>query len=297
MHSADINQEVQSIKAALENWPQTTITGGQLANLIKSVAPQIDIRSIVGRPAGSGALTEFISRELFDVVERIGNQGADTLHRVLGREVKLMEAASSSQIWRTFVSPNSLQHLVLNKSARCLLVRDVPASEGAGEIEVPKASPEEHDRIRSEFVASLSESEAAALSERIGDDLKFATWIAALRDCSSQMMRRWGTYRRKELSKLFNSRIMALNLDEQLQQAILEQIGAAELSAYGSLKRGEPALPKQAERRSNASDLGPEGLSNARRIAHAVVDRLSYDDLRALKLPLGAVLDAIQAKA
>jgi hypothetical protein len=290
----EIADELRAIKAALESHPAPTITGGQLASLIGSAAPDLDVRAVVGKPTGSGAISAFVQSYLADVVERIGNQGADTLHRILGREVELIPAPSSSpQNWRTFVSPNSVQHLVLSPSAQSLFVRETPASSADGEIEVAKASSEEHDAMRQDFVSSLPEAVAAILKEYAGYD----SWIAALRQRLPKAMPRWGAFRRERLSDLFVSRITELELEEALREIILKQIRDSETSAYRAAKKGKalPAGPGEAQS-EGAQDMA-QAVSRARRLAHAAIDRLGYEELRALKMPLGAVLDAIQTEA
>jgi len=294
VNDTEIADELRAIKAALESHPAPTITGGQLASLIGLAAPDLDVRAVVGKPRGSGAISAFVQSYLSDVVERIGNQGADTLHRILGREVELIPAPSSSpQIWRTFVSPNSVQHLVLSPSAQSLFVRETPASPADGEVEVAKASSEEHDAMRQDFVFSLPDAVAAVLKEYAGYD----SWIATLRERLPTVMPRWGAFRRQRLSDLFASRVTELELEDPLRGTILKQIRDSETSAYHTAKKAKalPLGPGEAPN-ERAQDVS-QAISRARRLAHAAIDRLGYDELRALKLPLGAVLDAIKTEA
>ncbi|MEJ7776994.1 MAG: hypothetical protein WKF52_06390 [Sphingomicrobium sp.] len=297
MDRTDISNELRAIKVALEDRSAPTITGGQLFALIRSAAPDLDIRTVVGMPKGSGALTEFIRMYLSDVVERIGNQGGDILHRIMGREVATLPPSASSQIWRTFVSPNSSQHLVLSISARRLLARDTSASTAEGDVEVAKASPDEHDRMRADFAASLPEPAAAVLREQVASDADFESWIVALREHLPETTRQWGYYRRRRLSELFAARITGLELEDPLQRAVLEQIRTAEFSAYEKPRDAKAALVKQGARQTGGPDDATDATSRVRRLAHAAVDLLAYDELRALRMPLGAMLDAIRAKA
>lgn len=297
MDSIDFADEVRAIRAALMGRPGPTITGSQLFDLIRSTAPDLDIRAVVGMPKGPGALTEFVGRYLSDIVERIGNHGGDNLYRIDGREVAALANSASPQIWRTFVSPNSPQHLVLSRSQRCLLVRNTPASIAESELEVAKASPDEHDGMRIAFVASLPKPAVAILSEHVASDADFESWIVALREHLPEAMRQWGHYRRQRLSELFAARITGLELEDSLQRAILEQIKGAELAAYGTRDRGKLVLVKQAARRVSGPHDAMDETSRARQLAHAAIDLLAYDDLRALRIPLGAILDAIRAEA
>jgi len=297
MDNIDIANELRAIKVALEGYPVSTITGGQLFSLIHRVVPDLDIRAVVGMPKGPGALTAFIREYLLDDVERIGNQGGDILYQIAGREITALPTSSSPLIWRTFVSPNSSKHLLLIRSTQRVLVRDTPTSTGESELEVAKASPEEHDKIRADFMVSMPESSAAILREHVAPEADFETWIAALKEYQPQMMPQWGQFRRHRLSELFAARITELKLEEPLQRVVLEQIKASELSAYDTPKAGKVVSAKQAVRQAGGLNDPTDATLLARRLAHVAIDRLSYDDLRALRMPLGVMLDAIRAES
>ena len=296
MDTADIVNELNAIRIALEGRASPTITGSQLSTLISSTAPDVDIRAVVGKPAGSGALTEFVRRHLSDVLEPIGNQGCDILHRIKGREFAELPPAASPEVWRTFVSPNSVQHLVLMPSVRRLVVRSTPASTADGELEVAKASTSEHDEMRADFMAAMSEPDAKVLKEHVASDTDFLPWIAALREHLPESTRQWGYYRRERLAKLFVARITALKLEVSLHQDVLKQIRTAELSAYDVRKDREAVLSTKMPRKTGRTDAASDATTRARQLAHAAIDALAYDELRALRRPLGAMLDAIRAE-
>jgi hypothetical protein len=289
----EIPHELNRVTGALEDWHAPTITGSQLFALIRSAAPNLDVRAYVGIPKGPGALTEFARRYLSEVVERIGNQGGDVLYGIRGKEAVALQPSGVAQVWRTFVSPNSPQHLVLSRSAGRLVARDTPASSAEDELEVAKASLEEHDGIRAAFMASLPEPELAVLGNHVAADAEFRSWITALRQHLPNTFREWGVYRRRRLSELFAARIDGLGLDDPLRRAALEQIRISERSAYAIAKDGNFGISKQGARPTIVGDDATDATSRARQLAHAAIDRMAYDDLRALRIPLGAMLDAI----
>lgn len=297
MYNPDITDELRAIETALKARPEPTITGGQLFALIGSVAPELSIRELVGIPRGPGALTEFVRCHLTAMVERIGNAGGDILYRISGRDVGTLPLAASSDVWRTFVSPSSPKHIVLSRSARRLVTRDTTAVAAEDEVEVAKASSAEHDKMRADFTASLPESEAATLRDHVVSDTDFASWIAALRQYLPEAMRLWGHYRRRRLSQLFATRIDELALEESLQRAVLAQVKAAEVSAYERPKDGTAAVAKDVTRPIRSPEEATNTTSRARLLAHAAIDLLAYDELRALRLPLGVMLDAVRAES
>jgi len=290
----DINEALRAIRSAIQAWTGPTITGGQLAALIRAAAPGMEIRSIVGISKGPGALTEFIKSHLSDTVERIGSQGSDALLRIVGRDLEAASSAASPQLWRTFVSPNSDQHLVLSGAGGVLISREAAASIDAGETEVEKATVEEHDRIRADFVKTLPDRSVALLGG-LAADAEFEDWIAAMREQLPGSMRDWGHFRRKRLSELFTARIKSLAVKELVQQTVIEQVKASELAAYGKAVKAADAAKRPSKPTKDGGD-GTDRVAAARRMAHAAIDLLSYDDLRALKIPLGVMLDTIASE-
>lgn len=294
MTDIDISKQLQAIEAALKERVGPTITGGQLFSLISSAAPDLDIRAVVEIPKGPGALTEFVRRHLAGLVERIGNHGGDILYQIDGRDLGDLPPDSSIDIWRTFVSPSSSKHIVFSRSAGRLISRDTPASPADDEMEISKASAAEHDEIRANFTASLSEGDAAALNKHVAPDAKFASWIGTLREHLPEVTAKWGQYRRYRLSDLLATRIRELGLEEPLQQALLAQVKRVEVSAYEHSKRNDSANSNHGVKQGQAD--APHVTTQARRLAHAAIDLLTYDELRSIKLPLGVMLDAFRAE-
>lgn len=281
---------LSAIETALKNYPGATITGGQLATLIRAEAPGLDLRALAGIPKGPGAVTAFVTQHLSGLVERIGNKGGDVLYRIDGREVVDMPPPAA-EVWRTFVSPSSPNHIVFSRATGRLASRNTPAA-GSDEFGVDKASLTEHDEIRAGFVDTLPEAEAAILRERVAPETTFMSWMSALREHLPEAAGKWGRYRRHKLSELLAAHIRGLGLDEPLQRAALAQARDAERSAYEQSKSQQTTVGKPADTLPAAQD---DATAHARRLAHAAVDLLAYDELRALKMPLGVLLDAIRS--
>ncbi|RFD19526.1 hypothetical protein DY926_11040 [Komagataeibacter melaceti] len=282
-----LDVHIAAILEALSNWPEATITGGQLNKLIQGAAPNLDIRAMVGMPTGSGALAAFVLRHLSDDLEQIGYQGKDVLYSIQGREASKLPDGAASQIWRTFVSPSSSKHLVLKQSIPLLLARDAPANGDEAEIEIRKADLDEHDAIRRAFADTLPPVAATALERSGAADADFNKWIATLRRAVPGSVRDWGEFRRQKLAELFRSRIMDIGLSPAIQSAVLGQLTAAERGAYSAYAKATK-LPRRASSSAGAKDT----FARARRLVHAAVDLMTLDELRTIRLPLGVVLDA-----
>lgn len=293
MTNNEIDTAVGAVRAAIAQSQKSTLTGGQIASIIRSAAPNLDVRAAVGIPKGSGALTAFIEQYLSEQLERIGKQGMDTLHHVKGREIQTPSTLASPDIWRTFVSPNSKQHLVLSISTGLLLSRETAASSN-DELDIPKATTVEHDTIRAEFSKSLPRQALARLEENLLSDAEFEAWIMALRTYAPEEVRRWGHFRRQRLSELLQARVNEAQITTALREKVWAQIHASEAAAYETRKGGgKGAAEHEPAAIATVNDPTNEVLGRARWFAHAAIDRLSYDELRALKIPLGALLDVV----
>lgn len=299
MENHDIAGDLAAIETALRDRANPTITGGQLFSLMQSVAPRLNFRETVAIPRGPGALTEFVRVYLSGILEKIGNQGGDILYRVDGRDTDDLSNEETSNLWKNFVSPSSPRHLILERGSKRLVSRLNPASAENDEVELERASTEEHDQIRADFMATLSSSEADEMAKHVTPGTKFADWILALREHLPEAVRRWGLYRRDRLHDLFLQRVTALSLDATLKEKVINQIRASQHSAYERQKEARStSFTDPLHGKSLAGRKSQDDLSEAARVlTHAAVDLMSYDELRTLKLPLGIVLDALRSRA
>jgi len=293
----DIADDLEAIKAALRDRPSPTITGGQLYSLMEAAAPELNFREVVGILRGPGALSQFVQSFLSDILDRIGNQGGDLLYRVDGRDAGQVPDELPN-LWKNFVSPSSPRHLIVDRISNRLISRATAASVGDNEVEIPKATDDELNHIRADFEASLPPPDAAELAKNVAPGAPFAEWIAALRQCLPEAVRKWGVYRRDRLHDLFERRVAELDLPEQLKAKVLFQIRASQHAAVERQRESKlvsTATPRT-DRVASIRDTHDNAVEEARSLTHCAVNLLSYDELRALKLPLGVVLDAFRSQ-
>ena len=299
MNPIDIDDEIAAIEAELLLRPSSEITGGQLFSLMGHIAPGLNFREVVGILKGPGALTEFVQRYLSGALIRKGNQGGDTLYVIASHPGCDWSSNESRDLWQNFVSPSSPRHIVFEQNRGRLVSRATIASAADGEIAIARATDDEHDRIRADFVGKLGPDDAAALAQHAPPTENFPIWIAALRRHLPDQVRNWGVYRRDRLLELFKERIRALGVDASLESKVIEQINASQLAAYQKPKepsheRLDGAKPGAVSQLSRKNPDMP--ITRARELAHIAVDLMDYDELRAIRLPLGIILDAVYSK-
>lgn len=296
MNQTDMRGALGSIRAALKSRPDGAITGSQVHSLIQSVAPELNVREVVGIPTGPGALTKFIQDHLSDSLQRIGNHGGDVLYGIVGHQQPAHGLQDTSSIWRTFVSPRSQFKIAYDREEKRLKLVDDEQLQEDGLVELPKASLDEHDELRQEFVDQLEPAQAESVNETVRPDTDFTTWIATLRTEFPSIYRAWGTFRKRRLLDLFVDRASAAGLEGDDHQNLLQQIKASQFAAYDTAKQlkfqGE-IRPDPKRSQSTRYEKPRSEVEEARALVHLAVDLMAHDDLRAIKLPLGVVLDAI----
>lgn len=296
MNHTDLRSSLGSIRAALMSRPDGAITGSQVHSLIQSVAPELNIREVVNIPTGPGALTKFIQDHLSDALERIGNHGGDVLYGIVGHHQPAHGHQDTSSIWRTFVSPGSHLKIAYDREEKKLKLVDEDRLEEDKLVEVPKASLDEHDELRQEFIDQLEPTSAEELNAAVEADSDFQTWIATIRTDFPAIYRAWGNFRKRGLLDLFLDRAGAVGLEEDDHQSLVQQMKASHFAAYDNAKElrfqtGSQPAPKRSQ---PVRDARPRSeVEEARALVHLAVDLMAHDDLRSIKLPLGVVLDAI----
>lgn len=295
----ELNKSLDAVKAALRHYAREQITGGHVHGLIQSAAPEINVREVVGIPTGPGALTQFINIYLKDHLERVGNQGGDILYGIAGHAGEVGKGTTSPSIWRAFVSPNSSSFLVLKRDEMKLVVRADPPKEAANEIEIAKAAVVEHDIIRKDFESVLSDEELQTIHRLNEAHSDFTNWIAALRAEVPAIYKKWGIYRKEKLFELFVSRVEPLEIEEDGRLALIAQIKESQRNSYeASLASKDSVRPTEARPTSQylatlTKSSSAISIDRARKLAGRAIELMAYDDLRALKIPLGALLDAM----
>jgi hypothetical protein len=299
MTNQDLSTRLNGIEAAIRNRPDSAITGGQLYDLMTAVAPNLDFREIVGIRKGPGALTAFVENHLGGVLTKAGNQGGDVLYQVDDRRIDEPVDHDSVQLWKNFVSPQSPRYIVFEPDRPRLASRLSPASAERGEKDIAKASYSEHDNVRKDFMNSLSEGDRNEINRIAGEDCRFQDWMIAIKEYSFDIVKRWGVWRKDNIFELFCSRIKELNLEEEVNNKIVSQIRNSQKAAYS--RAISPRVKDVDVSRSTMSELrgtiqGQKFLLDPRELAQLAIEFMAIDDVRSLRIPLGAILDAMQSK-
>lgn len=282
------------IRSALERCEGQSKTGAQIHQIIAEAAPDLDIRSLVEIPAGPGALTKFIETYLDETVKRMGRQGGDVLYQI-GNRIAPLPQMHDPNIWRAFVSPNAVNHLCLQMPDMRLITAE--SLDLDGDVRhIERVTEDEHDAIRQGFLSGLSEGQRGLIDPGTSQASPYEEFVQTLR--SGGLMRQWGRYRRDAFQKLLAERLEQISIAREYIPSILNQLMASQKALFKQEEnKSQHELSLQIERsRQDRNHESHRDVDFARLLARSVIDHMGHNEIRAIHLPFGALLDALNAR-
>lgn len=295
-------EEIQQITDQLVRSAQTsggTVLGARAGNIVRAALPGF-------RPESYGArsLREFISQHV-PALHVVGFSGPDPIYgladAVLTPDPEGRSQATIADLWRVWVSPGSPLALSISPSSGG--VRAVPrdADQVPDEVRVSSASLETHRLIAEEFSRDPDlppglAATLAAILTRSSEDPRpwWQKWQEVLRSNDPVFYQRWSERRRAGLEQALLATLDASGLGEEARQHAFGTISAR--TARSRATRGSPSrAPHTTTRSLPTANAIPSGI-DIREIVRFVIGKMGEDELRALPLPLGLVLDAISAQ-
>ncbi|MBI3716161.1 MAG: hypothetical protein HY255_09225 [Betaproteobacteria bacterium] len=308
-NNAPADEVLSRIVLAIQSFPTESISGAQLGTLVRTVAPDLDIRQAVGMPPyGSGALTRFVDQFLSKTLTRVGRNreeisgGGDWVYEKLEHSSAAELTAGqvllshAQDYWNAFVRPSDLRQLVVDVTSGTLELRPRNEADLAAHLRtIEKVSLEEFRSITKEFIAELKARESSqALAERLDLTSGYNDFVWLLKDAGHSYFINWSIHRRDRLKELFLSRLEPLNLDSNTKQKLLVALDQSQAYARDANKQkiqdvvfGQHGYQLRASRPSVGDDI-------TRRAIREVIDKMSISEIRALPIPFGYALDAIQ---
>lgn len=235
---------------------------------------------------GASTLREFIAKYVPDVCEK-GASGLDPIYGLREWGASGPEEPSLVLAWRAWVSPGSPLAIIVDRKSGQIRLRNRHLEVAENEISVLPADAQTHRMIAERFVTSqdLDDQSRQTLQSVLEGERStwWSRWSAALRGPCVAIAHRWAEHRRRELESELVRVLSEQGANEQVQTTVLRAIRIA--------RDGNPKPSHQGYSQPQASQsTQPLDL---RRISHAVIERMSEHELRALTLPVGLVLDAI----
>ena len=283
MDSAEITPTiVDQIIEIVRTHPNAEILGAQLGSEVRAaLREQHGLDSL----PGGRSLREFIREHVSGVFE-VRRRGQDVVYAIgpapRDQDTKPEPPVIDVQAWKTFVSPNGPYRLFVNPEAQQFRLKSAKAaSEPSPWVQLPTCPPEVHLQIAEQFAETLEPNQRTTMKEILKHErwwLELASWGR-----SHGVSDEWKLFRRQRLFEELEKSLQRLDL----RPDILRQSEPRSRRIGQGLRRNGPR-----ENKSLAALESPD--EKLRSIAVHIVQGLSTDELRGLKLPLGEVLDAIR---
>lgn len=260
-----------------------TVTGSALAAKLKEAGIVLSFGEL-----GFRNLREFVLSEVPES-QIVGRSGMDLVYGMRGTPYNTNAVETDrSDFWRIWVSPNSPIALLIAIASGAVSAINRRQSVPVGFIKLEPPDALTHRSIARCFSATLSEPEAAPLLEICREESREwrYRWNEALR--KTPLFPRWMEFRREEFQK---------RLEESLQQAGLERssIDFAVGEVLRSHERARSDVPVERDHENNRRSVKLKiDDMLLRQVVLEIIDRMGVDELRSLRLPVGAVIDAIE---
>ncbi|WP_457792984.1 hypothetical protein [Pseudomonas syringae] len=284
--SEQIEAAVDLLKASLEIRPEKHITGAVFGELVRKTTPELDIRAI-GLPE-KATFSRFIDKYFTGILHRSKRQGSDWLYTIGGSASPIPQEPDYG-IWRAFVRPNSKLSVGLVEPSQALIVMDndnpTPSARLISSVTLAELTT---------IIAAFNDSETSSGNTNLPDaSQSYPLWTAELREKDRATYRRWTEFRITRLIGVFRDRLATLDLAPDRLDFLV-----------GFLERSRNARPVKAASKPVKSVLAIEGSSlpvhgvattelELKNLVLRAVMNLSMAELRELRLPVGAMLDAL----
>lgn len=300
-------EDLIRVTDAITLYQGPTITGAALGVLVRRAAPNLNLRAAANLPIGTGALAKFVGEHLSHLLRKAGQTasdgtGGDIVYQVLrpqGTSAEQTQEGTRSvahDFWNAFVRPSDKRVLLILPS------EDGPKlhlADGTDHVDgklLEKVSLEEFRSISDEFLRMLkSNPSTEGLATRLQGVNTYATFVQTLKAEGNAYFMRWAEHRRERLRSLFINRLESAGYTLPDQQRLLSFLDRSQITARNDYKSRlfsptteNPRITLQVRQNTLTA------TQDARELLKAVVDRMSMQEIRALSVPIGYLLDAMQ---
>lgn len=290
--SASTQDVAEKLATLIEQSPTKTLLGSSLTPLLRLAFP-----GFAPVDYGSPNLRHFV-RTNVPTVHEVGRQGVDIVYglqstgNAASTHPSAKEQISSNakkprrrpvepRVWKTFVSPSERYQLFGNRlSGELRIVEEREVRPRHPWTRIPSCSPEVHREIAEEFISSLQDEEHKnSLRATLNQPGWWNIFFFTVQKLGLAM--RWGEHRKERLLDLFTN---------AMQKECIPPLKEKGPSVASSLAED---TSKNVSRTSSASVS--KSSESLRRIAMGAIERMSLSELRALNIPLGHIIDELQA--
>lgn len=294
--------DLENIGVALRRYGQPNITGAVLGTLVRTAAPDLDVRAAVDMPIGTGALSKFADQFLCHLLRRVGQTGkegtgGDNIYECIENKpaagaIEPTMVGAEQDYWNAFVRPSDNRALYLHKEGDRHFLSFSQSTSAQGVV-IEKVSQDEFKLISSDFIELLqSRTETAELATSLRQCQGYANFVAFLKAGGDAYFLEWSRHRREKLREIFLTRLAALDVSVTNRQQLLNILDRSQEAARQEAKL--KAVAQVGDNRAYSPHVSPKSLQQAKEFLKAAVDCMSTQEIRALSVPFGSIMDALQ---
>jgi hypothetical protein len=196
---------------------------------------------------------------------------------------------NETTLWSAFTNPALRVFLFLHSPSQKLTIKDQETKDPS-ELPIPKLSRGDHLKFCQEFLSSLelSQGQRDFGTRILSQDNFWPPWYDFIKTVAGGIhFKMWTTFRFQKITSAFVDRLKLLQVQETLIPSLLKELVDSKPFRSKVINDSVPA----------SLYLSPKGAfsqgGRMRNIVRSIIEILSEDDLRALRVPIGAVVDAI----
>lgn len=294
-----IEKSIHEIEAALRKTGKSEITGALLGELIRREVSDLNLREVTGVYTGPGALRKFIESHLGHCLTRKGSQGSDPVYEIhmSGGGVTAAESANSN-LWLAFVRTGATEQILIDSNSLTLeVIKSSHQGVPDGKSLIESATEQELNSIRTKFVDELALNEPE-LADQLAVTLPYAIWSNELKKAGRQKVKAWSDFRIEKITELFAGRLAKLGFDDSIAKRLCHELRDSQNAAHAAslARRGLLVNRKETAPTASADRVAiVNSISLRDTVVHAVKS-MSDAELREIRLPVGAIFDALIGK-
>ncbi|MDM5180810.1 hypothetical protein PO883_26870 [Massilia sp. DJPM01] len=292
-------QEVRDqLAALLQGHGATRITGSRLAPLIDSLLPTGTTHRLFVQGGKTANLRAFVEQYLEGLVDvTTDRSGTDPIYNIPPASPVTGKIRTRGMLWKSFVAVAPSRQLYFDRSTSELNVRESSAAASAETPTIHSVTIAEFEAMRGMFLTSLDEAGevtpelVALLSCEVS--ATYQAWISRLKSTTPRLDRRWQEFRSDAIVHLFGLRLADLKVQgDRIEELKVQLLRDFEQARVGKVE-AEPAAAPESGVFSSGGPKEPKD-KHARELLHAVVDRMTMEQMQSLNIPFSIVLELIK---
>jgi hypothetical protein len=243
-------------------------------------------------------LRAFVEQYLEGLVEvTTERSGTDPIYNIPSASSATGKIRTHGMLWKSFVAVAPSRQLFFDRPTSELNVRESSAAASAETPTIQSVTIAEFEAMRGTFLTSLDESGEATpeLKAFLNCDVPvtYQAWISRLKSTTPRLDRRWQEFRRDSIVRLFELRLAGLAVQgDRIEELKVQLLRDFEQARAGKLEAEPVAAPDSGVFSSGGPKEAKE--KHARELLHAVVGRMTMEQMQGLNIPFSIVLEMIK---